>query len=81
MSMLRKAKQNEEYVKERDAEHNGGCYYMVKKTEGETDEAYKHPGNQLQLNLCCIPKCDSNSRVVQVLVLLFFVVALLVVLT
>ena len=79
MSMLRKAKQNEEYVKQRDAEHNGGCYYMVKKTEGETDEAYKHPGNQLQL--CCIPGCDSNSRVVQVLVLLFFVVVLLVVLT
>ena len=85
MSMLRKAKQNEEYVKERDSEHNGGCYYMVKKTEGETDEAYKHPGNQLQLDLCCIPGCDSgcdsNSRVVQVLVLLFFVVVLLVVLT
>lgn len=54
---------------------------MVKKTEGETDEAYKHPGNQLQLNLCCMPGCDSNSRVVQVLVLLFFVVVLLVVLT
>lgn len=34
MSMLRKAKQNEEYVKQRDAEHNGGCLLYGQKDRG-----------------------------------------------